>query len=101
MPSQGQCRTHRPDLLNNWSGNATALVDLGVVGRVCMRAGFMSVIMLLTWQRVDKRWWSSSVVFSALTEQRRNMMDSASGQDGRMDLGLRDREGYSGTPHVI
>jgi hypothetical protein len=51
----------------------------------------MSVIMLLTWQRVDKRWWSSSVVFSALTEQRRNMMDSASGQDGRMDLGLRDR----------
>jgi hypothetical protein len=33
----------------------------------------MLVITRLTWLYVDDRRWSSSVIFSALTEQRRNM----------------------------
>jgi len=32
-----------------------SLVDLGVVGRGCLRPGVMFVIIILTWQRTNDR----------------------------------------------
>jgi hypothetical protein len=49
-----------------------SFVDLGVVGRTWNRLAHMLAIMRLAWQEAAGHRWSSSVIFRALTEQRRN-----------------------------
>ena len=63
-PGDGAADDHALDLRG-------ALEDGEVVRCAWSRAANISVIMWLSWLKVDDRRWSSSVIFCALTEQRR------------------------------
>ena len=56
--------------------NGLALVDREVVGRGYLRSVRMFEISCLIRRWTGDRWWLSSIVFCALTEQRRNRVDT-------------------------